>query len=158
MGLSLIVRSCSPLKRGKNWNTRCLTMINRVLLYFSFLPLSYVRLVSIILPFLYLSPCVSNVLLVCTVFHLLTMQMPLGIYPACIHELHSKITSQNHTPTMQPYPNSIQCNAILNAPANRVTLLEHSHPPCKPHNYSTRWDLNRRAELDLVFSIPSIRK
>jgi hypothetical protein len=55
MGLSLIVRSYSPLKRGIYWNTRCLTMINRVLLYFSFLPLSYVRLVSTILPFLSLS-------------------------------------------------------------------------------------------------------
>lgn len=30
MGLSLIVRVCSPLRRGKLWNTRCLAMNNRV--------------------------------------------------------------------------------------------------------------------------------
>jgi len=84
--------------------------------------------------------------------------MPLHIYPVCIHKLRSKITTKCQTPAMQSYPNSTQCNAILDAPANRVTLLEHSHPPCKPHSYSTRWDLNRQAGLDLVLSIPSIRK
>jgi hypothetical protein len=83
-----------------------------------------------------------------------------------LRPIRTPLQSVNPKPRRQPmehYFNSIDANAMspsqFNASVpNQITLLEHSHPPCKHRSYSMHLGLSRRGGLGPVFSVEFIRK